>query len=114
MDKNKFTRLADRTPVLARPGLTRTTLSFVDDLMICHFHEAAGTVVDLHTHVAVQNGYVLRGKLKFFLADGTEFIAEPGSAYVFGSNEPHGSVALEESEIVESFCPMRPEYQDGN
>lgn len=114
MDKNKFTKLSERNKILARPGLTRTTLSFVDSLMICHFHEDKGTVVELHTHEAAQNGYVLRGKLKFFLEDGTEYIAEPGTAYVFESMEPHGSVALEETEIIETFYPMRPEYRDGN
>ena len=112
--KNKFTKAAERTTVQVKPGLTRTTLSFVDDLMVCRFHEDEGTIVDLHTHEAVQNGYVLSGKIRFFLEDGTEFIATEGSAYVFESMEPHGSVALEETVILESFTPIREEYKDGN
>lgn len=113
-NKNRFTRLSERNKVLVRPGLIRTTLSFNDKLMICHFHEEKGTIVELHSHEAVQNGYVLKGKIKFFLEDGTEFVAGPGSAYVFDSMEHHGSRALEETEIIESFCPMRHEYIDEN
>lgn len=112
--KNKFTNAAERTTINVKPGLTRTTLSFVDSLMICRFHEDEGTILELHTHEAVQNGYVLKGRIKFFLEDGTEFIAESGCAYVFESMEPHGSVALEETMLIESFFPSRPEYRDGN
>ena len=112
--KNKFTNATQRTIINVKPGLTRTTLSFIDSLMICQFHEDEGTVVELHKHEAVQNGYVIKGKIRFFLEDGTEFIATPGSAYVFESMEPHGSVALEETVIVESFSPMRDDYRDGN
>lgn len=110
MKHRQFTRKEEQAKVAQRPGLTRTTLSYNDDLMICHFHEEKGTEIELHTHKAVQNGFVLKGKIKFFLEDGTEFIALPGSAYVFESMEPHGSLALEETEIIESFTPMRPEY----
>jgi len=114
MNVNKFTNESERTTVKVKPGLTRTTLSFVDSLMICKFYEDEGTILELHTHEAVQNGYVLKGKIKFFLEDGTEFIAEPGSAYVFESMEPHGSIALEETILIESFAPMRTDYMDGN
>lgn len=110
MKKNQFTRIQESEKCVQRPGLTRTTLSFNEELMICHFHEEKGTKIELHTHLAVQNGFVLKGKIKFFLADGTEFIATPGSAYVFDSMESHGSLALEETELIESFTPMRPEY----
>jgi len=114
MTDNKFTRKSERTKVIMRPGLTRTTLSFIDSLMVCYFHEQVGTKIKLHKHEAAQNGYVLKGKIKFFLEDETEFIATPGSSYVFESMEPHGSIALEETEIIESFCPMRSEYVDEN
>lgn len=114
MNLNKFTRESERTMVKVKPGLTRTTLSFIESLMLCSFHEDKGTTIELHTHEAAQIGYVLKGKIKFFLEDGTEFIAERGSAYVFESMEPHGSVALEDTVIIESFTPMRAEYKDGN
>ena len=110
MKQNQFTRAQERVKVVQRPGLTRTTLSYNNDLMICHFHEEKDTKIELHTHLAVQNGYVLKGKIRFFLEDGVEFIALPGSAYVFDSMEPHSSIALEETELIESFTPMRPEY----
>ena len=95
-----------------KPGITRSTLVYNKDNMLCYFHEKAGARVDLHTHYAVQSGYVISGKVKFFDADGKERILGPGDGYLFNSNEPHGSVALEDSEIIECFTPMRPEYLD--
>jgi quercetin dioxygenase-like cupin family protein len=80
--------------------------------MLCHFHENAGARVDLHTHFAIQSGYVLHGKVKFFDAEGNERILGPGDGYLFNSNEPHGSVALEETDLIECFTPARPEYLD--
>lgn len=93
-------------------GLFRTTLSYNKDLMLCHFTMKKGASVPLHNHEAVQNGYVIKGKLRFFNKDGESIIVEPGDGYIFDSNEYHGSEALEDSEFVESFTPMRPEYID--
>ena len=107
-----FHRLGASPAVEIRPGISRSTLVYNSDNMLCHFHEEAGARVDLHTHVAVQSGYVLRGSVRFFDADGTERVLGPGDAYLFSSNEPHGSVALEETELVECFTPLRPEYLD--
>jgi uncharacterized cupin superfamily protein len=55
---------------------------------------------------------VLSGKVKFFDADGNERILGPGDGYLFSSYEPHGSVAIEETELIETFTPARPEYLD--
>lgn len=92
------------------PGLRRTTLAYNPDLMLCHFRMVRGAQVPLHHHRAVQNGYVLAGRLRFFHADGTFDDVGPGDSYVFDSEEVHGSEALEDSEFVENFTPCRPEY----
>ncbi len=92
-------------------GFYRTTLTYNDELMLCHFRLDKGAEIPLHHHAAVQNGYVLKGKIKLLSEDEDSFvIAESGSAYVFDSEEVHGAVALEDSEYVESFYPVRPEY----
>ncbi len=110
--QRSYCKLAEHQPVEIRPGIFRSTLVYNAENMLCHFFEKAGARVDLHTHYAVQSGYVLRGRLMFFDAEGNEHILLPGQGYLFGSNEPHGSVALEESEIIETFTPGRPEYLD--
>lgn len=107
-----FCRVGENPPVEIRPGIFRSTLVYNKDNMLCYFHEKPGARVDLHTHDAVQSGYVIKGKVKFFDAEGNERILGPGDGYLFNSNEPHGSVALEETVLAESFTPIRPEYLD--
>ena len=94
------------------PGISRTTLAFNDQVMICHFNMSQGSVIPLHDHPAVQAGYVISGRLKFNKGDGTSFVAEPGTGYTFGPNEKHGAEVLEDAEVIESFAPMRSEYAD--
>ena len=107
-----FFHLGDAPAVEMRPGIFRSTLIHNPETMLCHFHEKAGAHIDLHTHVPTQGGYVLRGRVRFFDKDGTVTEAGPGDAYLFGSNEPHGSDALEETDLLEFFVPARPEYLD--
>lgn len=105
-------RVADGNTVEMIPGIFRTTLAYNDEIMLCHFTMKKGAKIPLHTHEAVQNGYVIKGKVRFFTEENDSIIVEPGSAYVFDSNEAHGSEVLEDTELVESFTPMRPEYID--
>ena len=94
-----------------KPGITRRTLVYNDEMMLCHFTLEQGVKLELHKHVAVQSGYVLKGKLKFIKGDGTSFVANAGTSYLFDSNEVHGiGEVCEPSEIIECFAPSRPEY----
>lgn len=110
MPEKWFVKKEDLITVQQKPGLTRRTMSFINDIMMCLFEQETGTKVDLHTHEAVQNGYVLEGKLKFFKADGSFVVAAAGDSYAFSSNEPHGSECLEHAVFVENFTPARKEY----
>ncbi len=95
------------------PGVFRTTMTFNRETMLCHFTLKAGSLIPLHDHPAVQHGYVVRGRVRFRRGEEGEFLAEAGTSYVFGPNEKHGAQALEETEVVEVFAPMRPEYVEG-
>ena len=93
------------------PGIFRTTLAFDQQTMMCHFTMKKGARIPLHNHEAVQNGYVIQGRIQFTKdQDGETFIAEPGSSYLFASNQFHGAEVLEDAEAIECFSPMRPEY----
>ena len=94
------------------PGIHRTTMAFNKETMLCHFTMTKGAEIPLHHHPAVQNGYIIKGKVEFRTADGGSFIAETGSGYAFASEEEHGAKVLEDSEVIECFAPMRPEYAD--
>jgi quercetin dioxygenase-like cupin family protein len=108
--KNAVARRAEVPGVENPPGVIRRTLSYNEQSMLCHFHLHAGARIPLHHHPAVQNGYVIRGKVRFVGRGGSSFVAEAGCGYVFASNEPHGAEILEEAEVVDFFTPMRPEY----
>ena len=110
MDNKWFVKKAERVEVQQKPGLKRSTLSFNVEIMMCLFEQETGAEVALHTHEAVQNGYVISGKLKFFKTDGSYVIGEAGDSYTFNSMEPHGSVCLEHALFIENFTPMRKEY----
>jgi len=105
-------KIADCKPVENPSGVLRTTLAFNDATMMCHFFIKKGAVIPLHNHKAVQNGYVVKGKLQFFKNEGPAFIADAGSGYLFEKYEFHGVEAMENSEVVECFSPARREYAD--
>ena len=108
---NRETAKKAETKTVENPtGVFRTTLAYNDQLMLCHFLLKKGVRIPIHQHVASQNGYLIRGKLRMIWENGQEFIAEPGSGWCFNSNEAHGAEAIEESEAIECFAPMRPDY----
>jgi quercetin dioxygenase-like cupin family protein len=103
-------RARETRPVEGPPGIHRTTIAYNDALMLCHFHLEKGVEIPFHSHAAVQNGYLISGRLVLKWPSGRQFIAEPGSGWCFASNEMHGAAALEECEAIECFNPARPEY----
>ena len=84
-----FAKLSEITPVEAIPGQFRSTLTYNDDAMLCHFSIKKGVTFDLHNHGAAQIGYVLSGKVKFFNKEGVMFTATTGDSYAFKSWEYH-------------------------
>ena len=105
-------RVSEGTAVETMAGIHRTTLCYDAQVMLCHFVFDKGSAIPMHNHAAVQTGYVIRGSVRFSKKDGTSFIAGAGTGYIFDSEEHHAAEALEESELVECFAPMRPEYGD--
>ncbi len=97
-------------PVEKPSGIYRRTLTWNNELMLCHFDMKKGSKIPLHDHRASQNGYVISGKVRFITENGG-FIAGPGDAYIFAPNEKHGAEVLEDAIVVEAFSPSRPEYE---
>jgi quercetin dioxygenase-like cupin family protein len=94
-------------------GVTRRTLAYNDEAMLCHFSLKKGAQIPLHNHRATQIGYVVSGKAMFLTEKPeSEFEAGPGESYVFSSFVKHGTVALEDTEYIEVFVPSRDEYKD--
>ena len=94
------------------PGIHRTTMAYSEELMLCHFSMKKGAEIPLHNHQAVQNGYVVSGRLQFRNPAGDWFVAAAGTGYNFSSLQEHGLTVLEDAEVIEVFAPLRPEYAD--
>ncbi|TFF90620.1 MAG: cupin domain-containing protein [Promethearchaeota archaeon] len=93
------------------PGIYRKTLSYNDNVMLCHFLLEADAKIPLHDHDAHQIGYVISGKIKFLTETRGNFIAEAGDSYVFDGMEKHGAEIIETAEVIEVFSPTREEYK---
>ena len=92
------------------PGVIRTTIAYNDQLMLCHFSLKKGSEIPMHHHAAVQNGYLISGKIRMVWESGKDFVAGPGDGWCFNSDEPHRAEILEDSEAIECFNPSRSEY----
>lgn len=111
-DARTRTQRQELKAVEGPPGIFRTTMAYNRETMLCHFVMKKGAQIPLHNHPAVQNGYVIKGKIVFQTGSGDSFVAEAGSGYAFAGGEEHGAEVLEEAEVIECFSPMRPEYAD--
>ena len=60
-----LTGLKEGKKVEIFPGIFRTTMSYNEASMLCYFTLKKGTSIPLHQHEAVQNGFVIRGKVRF-------------------------------------------------
>ncbi len=96
--------------VLIRPGLERVTLTYNDAIQMCYFFIAKGSILEMHTHVPIQNGIVISGKVVFHLED-RELTLSAGDAYLFDAMVPHGLETLEDTQLLECFSPCRDEYK---
>ena len=108
--KKQIARGTDQPTIEFRPGVFKTTLAYDEQSMLCRFQMPKGASIPLHDHVAVQNGFVISGRLKFFLEAGESFVVGPGDGYVFSSSEKHGSEAIDDVDFLEYFSPLREEY----
>jgi len=112
MSENKkyLTKLSEQKPVEMIKGIFRKTMSYNEDIMLCHFTMMKGATIPLHNHQAAQNGFVIKGKVRFFTKENENIIVGTGDGYVFDSLQYHGSEVLEDTELIECFSPYRPEY----
>ena len=104
--KNKV----DVQPIKFLEGVYRRTLVYDNNLMMCHFTLEKNAEIPLHNHKEHQIGYIIKGKLKF-MTEHREFICKEGDSYIFESNEKHGALILEDSEVIDVFNPAREDYK---
>jgi len=109
----KMKNVQEANPIEKPTGITRTTLAYNDEAMLCHFAMKKGSQIPLHNHRATQIGYVIKGNLRFIGGSSDkEFEVKTGDSYVFSKHVTHGCIVLEDSECIEVFVPVRDEYKD--
>lgn len=69
-------------------------------------------VVPLHHHEHEQFSSVLAGALRFEL-EGKEIVVRPGEVLHIPSNVPHRVMALEDSQALDVFSPVRTDWLTG-
>ena len=85
--------------------------------MLARFHLRKGCVVPEHSHVSEQISYILTGALKFQFPreDGSvdDFVICGGEVLVIPANLPHSAVALEDTDALDIFSPIREDWLSG-
>jgi quercetin dioxygenase-like cupin family protein len=82
-------------------------------MTIARLHLKKGAIVPEHHHVHEQVAHVEKGSLKFVVA-GKEHILNAGQSLVLPSNVPHGVVALEDTDVLDTFTPVRQDWVNGD
>jgi unsaturated pyranuronate lyase len=81
--------------------------------MVGRLHLEKGAVVPPHKHVAEQITMVMSGALKFTI-DGKDTTVLAGEVFIIPPNVVHSAVALEESDDLDAFSPLRVDWLTGD
>jgi quercetin dioxygenase-like cupin family protein len=84
-----------------------------EKVMVAQLSLAQGCTVPLHHHEHEQISCVVKGALKFEL-EGRELTLRAGDVLVIPSNVPHSATALEDSQALDIFSPIRQDWLTGN
>jgi quercetin dioxygenase-like cupin family protein len=68
-----------------------------------------GSFIPSHDHPHEQTGILLTGRVNLNL-NGDTFIAIPGDHWSIPGSVEHSAQALEDSELIEVFSPIREDY----
>lgn len=77
---------------------------------LAYWRITAGASLPPHSHPHEQVVNLLEGEFELTVA-GTPYKLTPGSVFVIPSDLPHSGKALTDCKIIDTFYPMREEYQ---
>ena len=103
-DEDGFEQL---TPSIARQAVHGETMT------IARFRLRKGTHVEEHAHPNEQVATVLSGRMRFLLR-GEEHVVGAGESIVLPPNVPHAADVLEDSEVLDTFSPVRDDWIRGD
>jgi quercetin dioxygenase-like cupin family protein len=91
------------------PGLNRQVMSFSPTMMLVRHTMEKGWVGRRHSHPHEQLVYVIHGTIRFEHPGGT-FEATTGDSFLVPGGVEHQACALEQSEVLDIFSPVREDY----
>jgi quercetin dioxygenase-like cupin family protein len=103
------------------PGVNRRFITAAR-MTLARFTLARGAVVPAHSHDNEQVSYVVTGLLRFAVTAAGEagapgvretILVRAGEALQIPSWGEHGVEALEDTEVIDVFCPVRQDWLDG-
>jgi quercetin dioxygenase-like cupin family protein len=105
----KLVRLQDSRLFSPETGLSRQVLAYSGKLMLVRHLMEEGWIGPKHSHPHEQLVYIIRGHIQFRGED-TTFDARTGDSFVVPGGMEHQASAVEESEVLDLFTPVREDY----
>jgi quercetin dioxygenase-like cupin family protein len=81
--------------------------------MVGRLHLAKGAIVPAHKHVSEQITMVMSGAIRFSIL-GKDITVNAGEVFIIPPNVIHSAVALEESDDIDAFSPLRLDWLTGD
>ncbi len=100
-----MTHLFDEKKMELFPGIDAQILAG-RQAMVMRVSMAQGAIAAEHSHVHEQISVVLQGEVEFTIA-GEQQMLRTGDAVVIPGNAVHTAKAIVQSELLESFAPVR-------
>jgi len=94
-------------------GIKIKTICYGEKTLTAKFRLEKGSILPQHKHPHEQTGYLVSGKMEFEIG-GKKIIAEPGDSWNIEGNIEHGAQVLEDTVVLEVFCPVRVDYLPQN
>ena len=88
-------------------------LAIGQNVMIGRLQLAKGAVVPPHKHVSEQITMIISGALKFTI-DGKDITVQEGEVLVIPPNVVHSALALEDTDDIDAFSPLRVDWLTGD
>lgn len=107
----RLVELKERRLFSPETGLSRQVLAHSDKLMLVRHVMEKGWVGARHSHPHEQLVYVVRGHLRFSGGNST-LDALAGDSFVVPGGVEHQASALEDSEVLDVFTPVREDYAE--
>jgi quercetin dioxygenase-like cupin family protein len=90
-------------------GVDFVLLSHGPESMVTKMLYKTGDNPPLHEHPNEQSGYVISGKYRLII-EGVKHNLEAGDTYSIPKNVKHTMEIIESGEVIDVFCPPRPDY----